>query len=152
MGRSGYSEDGDDEYNTANLFQANLERATRGKRGQAFFRELLAALDAMPEKRLIAADLEQLDGGVCALGCLGKARGVPLAGVDTEDHDKLGKMFGIAPLLAREVMFQNDDDFGDRRYVSGSGVHFETPEERWRNMREWCARQIREDAASGIAK
>jgi hypothetical protein len=145
MGRSGYSEDGDDEYNSANLWQANIERATMGKRGQAFFRALADALDAMPEKRLVTGDLETEEGGVCALGCLGKARGVAMADVDTYDHERLGKLFGIAPLLAQEVMFQNDDDFN---YRSDD----ETPEQRWQRMRDWAAKQIREDAASGIAK
>jgi hypothetical protein len=135
MGRSGYSDDCDDEYNTANLFGANIARATKGKRGQAFFGALAEALDAMPEKRLVAEELETSDGGVCALGCLGKARHVDLRGVDTEDHDRLGKLFGIAPLLAREVMFENDDDFGWRR-------ERETPEERWTRMRAWVAKQI----------
>jgi hypothetical protein len=142
MSRSGYSEDCDDEYNTANLYMANLERATKGKRGQAFFRAIADALDAMPEKRLVAEELQTGEGEVCALGCLGKARGIDMRGVDTEDWDKLGKLFGIAPSLAREVMFENDDDFGDRRCVSASGRHRETPEERWKHVREWVARQI----------
>jgi hypothetical protein len=136
MGRSGFCEDGDDEYNSANLWQANIERAVKGKRGQAFFRSLVEALDGMPEKRLVAEELETTEGGVCALGCLGKARGVPLDGVDTEDHDKLGAMFNVAPLLAREVMFQNDDDFGYARVE-------ETPEQRWTRMRAWAADQIK---------
>lgn len=140
MGRSGFGEDCDDDYNTANLFTANIERATKGKRGQAFFRELLAALDAMPEKRLVPDELQTGEGEVCALGCLGKARGVDMRGVNTEDHDKLGKLFGIAPLLAREVMFENDDDFGWRS-------HNETPEQRWKRMRDWAARQLQPDPA-----
>jgi hypothetical protein len=97
---------------------------------------LVEALDGMPEKRLVAEELETTEGGVCALGCLGKARGVPLDGVDTEDHDKLGAMFNVAPLLAREVMFQNDDDFGYARVE-------ETPEQRWTRMRAWAADQIK---------
>jgi hypothetical protein len=133
MGRSGYSDDCDDEYNTANLFNANIARATKGKRGQAFLRALAEALDAMPEKRLVADELETAEGGVCALGCLGKAQGKDLRGVDTEDYDKLGELFGIAPLLAREVMFENDDDFGYRT---------ETPEVRWQRVRRWVTRQI----------
>jgi hypothetical protein len=136
MGRSGYSDDCDDEYNSANLYQANIERALKGKRGQAFFHDLAAALDAMPEKRLVAEELQTTEGEVCALGCLGKARGVDMRDVDTEDHDKLGKLFGIAPLLAREVMFMNDDDFGYRRDLK-------TPEDRWQYMREWVNKQLK---------
>jgi hypothetical protein len=48
----------------------------RGKRRQAALKEMLQALDARPEKRLIAEDLEDSSGNVCALGALGKARGI----------------------------------------------------------------------------
>jgi hypothetical protein len=128
MSRSGYS---DSNENFA-VWRGVIASATRGKRGQVFFRALLAALDAMPDKRLVEGDLETEEGAVCALGCLGKARGISLAEVDTYDYDQLGELFNIAPQLAQEVMYVNDEDF--RR---GS------PEERWHVVRTWAARQIR---------
>jgi hypothetical protein len=112
MGRSGYTDDYDDENNALALYRANVDRATKGKRGQKFFRELVAALDAMPEKRLIQGELEEEEGAVCALGALRKAKGVPLERLLESDWDVLGEAFDIAPMLTQEVMFENDDDFG----------------------------------------
>lgn len=126
MSRHGYSDDCE---NLA-MWRGVIASATRGKRGQAFFRALLAALDAMPEKRLVEGDIEDGEGAVCALGCLGKARGINLSSLDTHDWDTLGDVFDIARQLAQEVMFVNDD------------CHAPTPEDRWRQVRGWAARQI----------
>ena len=128
MSRHGYSDDCE---NLA-MWRGVIASASRGKRGQAFFRALVEALDAMPEKRLVAAELEDREGAVCALGCLGKARSVDLESVETTDWNALGKLFNIAPQLAQEVMYVNDEDW--RR---------PTPEQRWQSVREWAARQIR---------
>lgn len=127
MSRHGYSDDCD---NLA-MWRGIIASATRGKRGQAFFRSLLTALDAMPEKRLVEGELQTPDGAVCALGCLGKARGVDLGTVDTHDYEQLSELFDIAPQLAQEVMFMNDD-----------GVRVAGPEARWRIVRDWVSRQI----------
>lgn len=112
-------------------WRGQVASAIRGKRGQAFFRDLVAALDAMPEKRLAAGDLETQEGSVCALGCLGRAKGVDLKSINTEDWDALGELFDVAPQLAQEVMFINDD--GGAR----------ADENRWKLVRDWGARQIR---------
>jgi hypothetical protein len=56
MSRSGYTEECEDNWQTIR-WRGAVKSAIRGKRGQAFLREMLAALDAMPEKRLIAGDL-----------------------------------------------------------------------------------------------
>lgn len=56
MSRSGYTDDGWDDESAqwaAIRYAGALKSAVRGKKGQAFLRELLAALDAMPVKRLI---------------------------------------------------------------------------------------------------
>lgn len=138
MSRHGYSDDCE---NVA-MWRGVIASATRGKRGQAFFRSLVEALDGMPEKRLVEGALQTAEGD-CALGCLARALGVDLASVDggsvdtdewdTEQWDKLGALFDIAPQLAQEVMFMNDETSS-------------TPEERWRSVRRWAARQIRVDA------
>ena len=134
MSRSGYSEDYDEEFNNASfLWMQGVKNAIKGKRGQQFLRELLVALDAMPEKKLIRGDLE-VDGSVCALGSVGKARGLNMQDIDTTDHRALGKMFGIARSMAQEIMFQNDDDF---RYMCD-----ETPEQRWARVRQWAVDQL----------
>jgi hypothetical protein len=132
MSRHGYSDDYDG--NELAMWRGVIASAVRGKRGQAFFRALVAALDAMPEKRLVTGDLENEEGAVCALGCLGKARGVDLSSVDTYDYDQLAELFNIAPQLAQEVMYVNDE-----------GVWGDSPEKRWSDVRAWAARQIRVD-------
>ncbi len=65
--------------------------AIRGKRGQALLTELLTALDAMPDKRLIAHELETDDGEVCALGAVGKLRQMQLSSLDPEDYAARGR-------------------------------------------------------------
>lgn len=133
MSRSGYTDD--DDNNTLGLYRGNIRRAKRGKRGQQFLRDLVAALDAMPEKRLIRGDLETDEGAVCALGALRKAKGAALEPLRESDWDALGEAFNVAPMLTREVMFENDGDLG---YFDRD----ETPEQRWQRMRKWAAANI----------
>lgn len=128
VSRSGYT----DEWNEdAWRWRGVVASAARGKRGQVFFRDLVAALDAMPVKRLEAGELETNDGDVCALGALGKAKGVDVTAIDTEDYATLGKTFDIAEQLAQETMYMNDE------------CGPETPEQRWARVRKWAAEQIR---------
>jgi hypothetical protein len=127
MSRHGYS----DECENFAMWRGVIASAVRGKRGQAFLRALVAALDAMPVKQLVKGELETGEGEVCALGCLGKARGIDLHSVDTEDWDQLGELFGIAPQLAQEVMYVNDEWNPIR---AGN---------RWKFVRDWAARRIR---------
>jgi len=84
MSRSGYSDDCDG--TELNLYRGAVESAIRGKRGQAFLRELLADMDAMPVKELIVGRLEY-DGAYCALGVVGHARGLPLHELDSDEED-----------------------------------------------------------------
>lgn len=128
MSRCGYSDD----YDNLSLgrWRAQVSSALRGKRGQRFLAELVAALDALPEKRLVEGALEK-DGEVCALGALGKARGVYLGEIDTEDYEELGYTFDIAHQLAQETMYVNDEH-----------LYRGTPEERWRTVRDWAARHL----------
>jgi hypothetical protein len=136
MSRSGYTEDYDEQYPNAGwLYRANIDRAIKGKRGQTFLRDLLAALDAMPEKRLISESLVAPEIGVCAIGSLGQRRGINMDSINPDDAVTVGKVFDIAECLAREVVFENDEG-----YFSGR----ETPEHRWTRMRAWVVAQIKE--------
>lgn len=133
MSRSGYTEDYPDEYPELAIgrWRNVVARASRGKRGQAFFRDLVSALDAMPEKRLIADALE--DGGeVCAIGALGRARGIDMTDLDPEEPEDVAAAINVAPALVRETTFLNDEAFSH-----GS------PEERWVLMRRWAASNIK---------
>ena len=106
MSRSGYN----DGCESAALWRGQVASAIRGRRGQAFLREMLATLDEMPEKRLITEELRQ-DGEVCALGAVGARRGVALEGLDPYDYDRLAAIFGIARQLIQEIEYVNDEDY-----------------------------------------
>jgi hypothetical protein len=131
MSRSGYSGDCEN----VGLWRAAVDRAIRGKRGQAFLRELLSALDALPSKRLIDDDLVREDGEVCAIGAVAVARKLDTSKLDAEDGDEVGKAFGIARALACELAYENDER-------QPGWLTIETPEERWTRMRAWVAEQI----------
>jgi hypothetical protein len=136
MSRSGYTDDGDSDI-PIELYRQAVHRATTGYRGQHLLRKLRDALDAMPTKRLIAGNIRDESGQVCALGALD-----PTAPKYSEDDDcewdgharKLAKHFNIAPALASEVVYMNDEAYSWR----GD----ETPEQRWARMREWVQKQI----------
>lgn len=130
MGRSGYSYDCE---NMA-MWRGQVASAIRGKRGQAFFRDLIAALDALPEKRLISEEIKNDQGCVCALGALGAKKGLDLETLDPYDYEGLGGSFNIAHQLAQEVMFENDE---------GNAWGRESPEQRWERMRAWAVKQLR---------
>lgn len=140
MSRSNYS-DGDEnpDYPLA-LWRGAVASSIRGKRGQSLLKELVAALDAMPAKRLIAHELVS-DGGVCALGAVAAARGQDVSWVDPESYDVVAKQFDIAEPLAREIEYENDE---------GSLWNSnETPEDRWGRMRAWALRHIKGSPADG---
>jgi hypothetical protein len=162
MSRSGYCEDMDDQW--AHIrWRGAVTSAIRGRRGQAFLREMLAALDAMPEKRLVAGALvfegvpevpwdprpdediivgaDQLVtgegesvrvGDVCALGCLGRARGAKMDGVDAHDPPQVSRLFGISEALAREIVFVNDEDWWRES----------TPENRFKRVHAWIINNL----------
>lgn len=165
MSRSGYSDDYDDDPLALGRWRGAVRSAMRGQRGQAFFREALAALDAMPEKRLVAGELivdgtqcpfgeipdlivgadELCDrrgnlypmGSCCLLGAVARARNIDVSGIDPEDTETVAGTFGLAEAMAREIVYVNDE----------CGRFDETPEQRWQRMRSWIAAQIRPEAA-----
>lgn len=136
MARSGYSESC--EGWELIRWRGAVASSIRGKRGQAFLGEMLAALDALPDKRLIADELENSDGEVCALGSVGKKRGLDMTKIDYEDSDSVGAAFGIPRALAAEIEFINDEDFCYRDM---------TPEKRFDTVRKWVASNIRQQQA-----
>ena len=143
MSRSGYIDDMDD-YMALGRWRGMVSSAIRGKRGQKMLKDMLAALDAMPDKALIIGDLETPEGDVCALGALGKARGIDMANIDPEDPPQVAAAFDIAEPLAQEVVYMNDEYFD---YVYEQNQRREvTPEERWTKMREWVAKHIKSEA------
>lgn len=138
MSRSGYSEDGDYDQWATIRWRGAVASALRGKRGQAFLRETLAALDALPTPELIPNNL-MAEGSFCTLGAVGHARGMDLQGVDAEDHERVAKVFDVPHALACEVMWENDE----------AGLWSETPRARWERMRRWIIEQLKGDQQTG---
>jgi hypothetical protein len=141
MSRSGYTEDMED-YWAHIRWRGAVESALRGKRGQAFLREILEALDALPEKKLVANSLVRNDGCACTLGAVALKRGMDTSEFrlpdDADEYEiedafrNAGYAFGIADAMAREIMWHNDD---------GSWNN-ETDEQRFVRMRRWVECQI----------
>lgn len=137
MSRSGYNEDMCDEWGLIR-WRGQVASAIRGKRGQAFLRELVASLDAMPIKALIPEHLQRQDphlpaeGTYCALGAVGRRRQIDMTRLDPEDHAGLAGVFGIAHQLVQEIEYMNDE-----------GRCRASPEERWAYMRAWAVKQIK---------
>jgi hypothetical protein len=129
MSRSGYCDDIDNWQMIK--WRGQVASAIRGARGQACLREMLAALDAMPTKELIKGDLA-LDGQVCALGALGNARGVDMSNLDPEEPEEVAAAFNIAPQLAQEIVYVNDE----------GGFNVETNDHRWKRVRHWVFGQL----------
>jgi hypothetical protein len=143
MSRSGYSDDADYSEWSYICWRGAVESAIRGKRGQAFLKELLAALEALPERKLVYGTLTDTGEGVCALGAIAKARGVSpevTGSLDrrSEDEDdishSIASVLDIPRTLAAEIMFENDEGCS---YVSM------TDEARWDRIHRWVKKAIR---------
>ena len=132
MSRSGYVDDMDDPLELGR-WRAQVASATRGKRGQAFLRELAAALDAMPEKVLIANELINEDSDCCTIGVVCKSRGIDVSKIDYEEPKQVGEAVGIARQLAAEIEYENDEGWYGRE---------ESCEDRWKRMRNWVESKI----------
>ncbi len=158
MSRSGYCEDIEDQWRWI-CWRGAVNSSLKGRRGQAFLRELAAALDAMPEKRLIGESLVTSEGDYCTLGVLGAARGIDLTKIDPNDSERVAKEFGIAEALAREVVFENDEAFESWKWVEVETCgpmrgHWEqrnrcirvekenVAELRWQHMRKWVDQNL----------
>lgn len=137
MSRSGYSDDCDDNWSLIR-WRGAVRSAMCGRRGQAFLRDMLASLDALPARRLIRSEFRRENGEVCALGAVAARRGVDVSGIDPDDdraRDYIAPLLGIAPALAAEIMYENDLDW--------SWMDTETPEQRFDRVRRWVEGNIR---------
>lgn len=135
MSRSGYVESDDIDQWAHIRWRGAVKSAIRGKRGQALLKEMAAALDAMPIKRLIASELVTETGEVCALGAVAKARGMDVSDIDPEYRELVAQKFNIANSLAAEIAYENDDEFG---YFN------EDPEKRWQRVRKWVEENLKD--------
>lgn len=136
MSRSGYSDDCD-RWDLIR-WRGAVASAIRGKRGQEFLKEMLYCLDSIADRRLIANELEK-DGSVCAIGSVGKHRGIDMSDIDPEDRKQVARAFGISEALAAEIMFLNDEQLG---WVWGE-TNTRTESQRWIEMRKWIVENIK---------
>lgn len=129
MTRSNYNLDiGSDEERWAVIrWRGAVKSAIRGQRGQRLLSDLADALDSMPVKELTKNHLVDGHGEVCALGALARSRQLDIESTDPEDAEAVAALFDIAPALAREVAYQNDE----------WAWFEETPAGRWSRMRRW---------------
>ena len=154
----------EDFQNQAFLWEANLERSLKGRKGQAALRELEAALLALPDKRLIANETVSTDGAVCAIAALARHRGYqgdmalpkrPNWDDDNDDDSPYWDEFeyeeavesamlniatdlGVPPMVAKAIIYKNDDDY------------VKTPEARYQKMLRWTQRYIQRENDRGI--
>lgn len=136
MSRHGYNEDIDDQWSMIR-WRGAVASAIRGRKGQAFLAELAAAIDAVPERKLVAKDFEA-DGAVCALSAVAVARGIDVAALELDPDDEesarvIADALAIPDSLALEIVFENDE----------GGPHDETPEQRHARMLRWIKSLIK---------
>lgn len=167
MSRSGYTDDDGDDPLAHGRWRAAVQSSLQGKRGQALLKELAEALDAMPDKRLYPGRFATAEGEFCTLGVLGAKRGTKMDDLGDEDDCDTGfvaNRFGIAPAMAAEIMYMNDEYAEDvwkwvdveicgpvRPYYPDYGRHKRCvivhndkhPQERWQRMRAWVAENIK---------
>ncbi len=98
-------------------------------------RELLDALDAMPDKRLIEGDLVTEDGECCTIGALLLHKKVSNPRHYHEWNEGIAAQLDVATCLVQEIEWENDE-----------AACQELPEKRWTRMRKWVAAQIKETA------
>ena|SRR5436190_4694934 len=129
MSRSNYSDDCDGW--DLIRWRGAVASAIGGKRGQKLLREMADALDAMPKKELIAESLEA-NGEVCALGCVGRSKGIDMSHIDPEEPELVARAFNVSSALVQEIAFENDEAW-----------RHETPKHRWTRMRNWVSQNIK---------
>ena len=82
---------------------------------------------------MIAHNLEA-DGAVCAIGTVGKARGIDMEKIDPEDYESVAGVFGViaASNCTQEIVYINDE-YGPRD---------ETAVERFARVRKWIVASL----------
>lgn len=117
MSRSGLTKGDGEDVLAYGRWRGAVQSAINGKRGQAFLHELAAALDAMPEKSLVAGELQAENGCHCALGVIGSARGLDVANMDVDDYDSIAASLSVNAKIAQEIMWENDEVFFEHEWV-----------------------------------
>lgn len=136
MSRSGYSHDL--EPWSLICWRGAVKSAIRGKRGQRFLRDIIDALDALPEKKLAAGNLVSADG-CCAMGAVAIHKGIDVSGIDPYERDQVASLFDISEALAAEIADLNDDEQWCRPERQSDAAN-----KRWHRMRNWAESNLKE--------
>lgn len=130
MSRAGYS---DDLVNTWDLirYRGAVASAIRGKRGQAFLKETLAAIQSLPTPTLARDSLQTPTGEVCTLGATFRHRNIDTTEIDPYDYDTVAATLGIVPALVREIAYEND-------------INYPLSEQRYDRMQRWLQANIKD--------
>lgn len=137
MSRICWSED-EDYPGQFELWQSNCDRSLLGRRGQNALRELEAALLALPDKRLIAGELDNGDD-CCAVGALARTKETL---IDSDDPEEVGIACGMPRLVAWKTVEVNDIILStkweppSKEFPHGRSVNL-TPEERYEKVLKW---------------
>lgn len=163
MSRSGYSDYGGDD----NVWQSikwggQLKAGLFGRRAQEMLADLVNALDAMPVKELAWGTFQSHEEGVCALGCVAKARDIDVSDLNAKEYDEYDSQWTAEQVAARlnipfavacHVMHVNDADYDDERFGRwGPETAKEVKrrrEKRWKRVRQWAVYQMEEALKRG---
>lgn len=115
------------------LWQANCRRSLNGKAGQRALRDLETALLALPTKRLIADELHDVAGDVCAIGALARAKGLKPKADPGYEMEEVGVECGMPRLVAWKVVEINDIELSSYRVG---------PEARYERVLAWVRSQL----------
>ena len=153
MNRSNYVEDQGDLWAVVR-WRGAVKSAIRGARGQQFLFDLIAGLDALPEKKLIGNQLE-VEGEFCALGVVAHRRGIDIKeyefpenqyDIDDCHHERIANALDIADALGREAMFVNDDSW----YYSN--IPERAARQRYQRVYDWAAANIKKRECESCGK
>lgn len=121
MSRSGFYEMDDwdrDSMLAMGRYRARINSAKRGRRGQAFLKSALAALDRMEDKRLAGGTFGVgQDGCMCLMSSIATetGRASVFTGRDADWDGEgmcyaLADAFNVAPVLVQDLVWDNDEN------------------------------------------
>ena len=138
MSRSNYSHEWTNEMN---LYRATVDRSINGKRGQAFLKRLIKALEAMPTKELHADIFAKPDGACCAMGAVALYEGHDIEkDYDPnvqDDSNYAYEKLNISQSMAAEIAFVND--------YEGYFKENERPAIKWKRMYAWAKDRLKDE-------
>ena len=148
MSRCGYSDDHDDL--ALGRWRGQVTSSICGKRGQVFLHKALAALDAIPDKKLYPNKLQGKDNCFCVVGAVAHHQGINITDTEDDDYFYLAQLMDVSQQMIQELFYKNDEEFTYFSPVPERGfLNESSPEKRWKLMRDWVASQIKTEGLTG---